>query len=284
MTSSGRADPLGPGRHESRAGGEPSRGRDREPLTWRASGSSAGRPGSSRRLTALALADGPFTVVSRYFGMNVEVMPWLTQPWRIVRGPSVRRAGALRSEAETGCGRGAGSTGADAAPGRRGALSRRAPALGLPRPSPALVGDLTEAANREATDAGIASITQEDFAEEWQLRLPGGEDVVVSTPFSRLALAAARGRHEGRVAHGEAAEGADRSGKGASSSSSSRCTGDHPAASPASTSRALLVNGREVRGTFVQNERTPLGRERHAVSPRATCTCSRSRAFRRAAS
>ena len=29
---------------------------------------------------------------------------------------------------------------------------------------------------------GIAAITQEDFAEEWQLRLPGGEEVAVNTP------------------------------------------------------------------------------------------------------
>ena len=76
-----------------------------------------------------------------------------------------------------------------AAPARPGrARARVAAALaiavlllgGFPRPAPALVGNLTEAGILEATDAGIASITQDEFAEEWQLRLPGGEDVVVS--------------------------------------------------------------------------------------------------------
>jgi magnesium transporter len=37
-----------------------------------------------KRLTALATIGLPFTVVSGYFGMNFEVMPWLKQPWGIV--------------------------------------------------------------------------------------------------------------------------------------------------------------------------------------------------------
>jgi len=36
-----------------------------------------------KRLTALAMIGLPFTVVSSYFGMNFEVMPWLKQPWGI---------------------------------------------------------------------------------------------------------------------------------------------------------------------------------------------------------
>ncbi len=36
-----------------------------------------------KRLTALAMIGLPFTVVSGYFGMNFEVMPWLKQPWGI---------------------------------------------------------------------------------------------------------------------------------------------------------------------------------------------------------
>ena len=68
---------------------------------------------------------------------------------------------------------------------------------GSPRPAPALVGDLTESGIREAIDAGVAAITQDEFAEEWQLQLPGGEDVVISTPFSRLALAARQAAMKG---------------------------------------------------------------------------------------
>jgi magnesium transporter len=37
-----------------------------------------------KRLTALATIGLPFTVVSGYFGMNFEVMPWLKEPWGIV--------------------------------------------------------------------------------------------------------------------------------------------------------------------------------------------------------
>ena len=36
-----------------------------------------------KRLTALAMIGLPFTVISGYFGMNFEVMPWLKQPWGI---------------------------------------------------------------------------------------------------------------------------------------------------------------------------------------------------------
>jgi Mg2+ and Co2+ transporter CorA len=36
-----------------------------------------------RRLTTLAMTGLPFTVVSSYFGMNFEVMPWRKQPWGI---------------------------------------------------------------------------------------------------------------------------------------------------------------------------------------------------------
>ena len=36
-----------------------------------------------KRLTALAMIGLPFTVISGYFGMNFEVMPWLKQQWGI---------------------------------------------------------------------------------------------------------------------------------------------------------------------------------------------------------
>jgi magnesium transporter len=37
-----------------------------------------------KRLTALATIGLPFTVVSGYFGMNFEVMPWLKETWGVV--------------------------------------------------------------------------------------------------------------------------------------------------------------------------------------------------------
>jgi hypothetical protein len=131
---------------------------------------------------------------------------------------------------------------------------------GVPRPAPALVGDLTEAGIREATDAGIASITQDEFAEEWQLRLPGGEDVVVSTPFSRLALAARQAAMKGEsLTEKQQKEQIDR-GKGRIQLLVTMHGG--PSRSFARFYQpVLMVNGREVKATFVQNERTPLAQE-----------------------
>lgn len=132
--------------------------------------------------------------------------------------------------------------------------------LGAPGGALALVGDLTAAGIRQAIEAGIASVTQEEFAEEWQLRLPGGEDVVVSTPFSRLALAARQAAMKSEsLTEKQQQEQVDR-GKGRIQFMVTMRGG------PAGTfarfyQPALLVNGREVKATFVQNERTPLLQE-----------------------
>ena len=132
--------------------------------------------------------------------------------------------------------------------------------LGAPGGALALVGDLTAAGIRQAIEAGIASVTQEEFAEEWQLRLPGGEDVVVSTPFSRLALAARQAAMKSEsLTEKQQQEQVDR-GKGRIQFMVTMRGG------PAGTfarfyQPTLLVNGREVKATFVQNERTPLLQE-----------------------
>ena len=132
--------------------------------------------------------------------------------------------------------------------------------LGAPGGALALVGDLTAAGIRQAIEAGIASVTQEEFAEEWQLRLPGGEDLVVSTPFSRLALAARQAAMKSEsLTEKQQQEQVDR-GKGRIQFMVTMRGG------PAGTfarfyQPALLVNGREVKATFVQNERTPLLQE-----------------------
>jgi hypothetical protein len=129
--------------------------------------------------------------------------------------------------------------------------------LGAPGSAPALVGDLTADEIREAIDAGIASITQDDFAEEWQLRLPGGEDVVVSTPFSRLALAARQAAMKSEtLTERQQKEQIDR-GKGRIQFLVTMRGG--PARDFARFYQpVLVVNGREIKASFVQNERTPL--------------------------
>jgi hypothetical protein len=142
---------------------------------------------------------------------------------------------------------------------RRGLALVLAIALGcgLPGSAAALVGDLDEAGIREAIEAGIAGITQDDFAEEWQLRLPGGEEVVVSTPFSRLALAARNATMKGEtLTDRQQKEQIDR-GKGRIQLLVTMHGG--PSRRFARFYQpALMVDGREVKASFVQNERTPL--------------------------
>jgi hypothetical protein len=154
--------------------------------------------------------------------------------------------------------RGTGVRGRRTAARTGAALSLAALLLGgRPGPAFALVGDLTADGIREAIEAGTASITQDDFAEEWQLRTPGGEDIVVSTPFSRLALAArTAAMKDESLTEKQQKEQIDR-GKGRIQLLVTMHGGP-----PRSFARfyqpVLLVNGREVKASFVQNERTPL--------------------------
>jgi hypothetical protein len=126
-----------------------------------------------------------------------------------------------------------------------------------PGPASALVGDLTEDGIREAIEAGIAAITQEEFAEEWQLRLPGGEDVVISTPFSRLALAARQATLKGELLTEKQQKDQIDRGKGRIQFLVTMRGG--PTRDFARFYQpVLVVNGREIKASFVQNERTPL--------------------------
>ena len=145
----------------------------------------------------------------------------------------------------------------------RGALAlalATALGCGLPGSAAALVGDLDEGGIREAIEAGIASITQDDFADEWQLRLPGGEEVVVATPFSRLALAARHATMKGEaLTEKQQKEQIDR-GKGRIQLLVTMRGG--PSRSFARFYQpVLMVGDREVKASFVQNERTPLVQE-----------------------
>jgi hypothetical protein len=127
---------------------------------------------------------------------------------------------------------------------------------GVPRLAAAFVGDLTAAGMGEAIDAGTASITHEDFAEEWQLRLPGGEEVAISTPFSRLALAARQAAMKGELlTDKQRQEQLDR-GKGRIQLLVTMYGRERDFARWYQPT--LLVDGREIKPSFVQNERTPL--------------------------
>ena len=126
-----------------------------------------------------------------------------------------------------------------------------------PRPVPALVGDLTADGIREAIDAGVAAVTQDEFPEEWQLQLPGGEDIVVSTPFSRLALTARQIAMKGDVlTEKQQKEQIDR-GKGRIQLLVTMHGGPSRTFARFYTP-VLQVNGKEIKASFVQNERTPI--------------------------
>jgi hypothetical protein len=128
--------------------------------------------------------------------------------------------------------------------------------LGLSRPALAFVGDLSPAGIQEAIDTGTASITQDDFAEEWQLLLPGGEEVLVSTPFSRLALAARQVAMKSEsLTDKQRQEQIDR-GKGRIQLLVLMYGRERDFARWYQP--VLVVGGREIKATFAQNERTPL--------------------------
>jgi hypothetical protein len=128
---------------------------------------------------------------------------------------------------------------------------------GAPASAPALVGDLTPTGIRDAIDTGIAAVTQDDFGEEWQLRLPGGEDIVVSTPFSRLALTARQIAIKGEVmTEKQQKEQIDR-GKGRIQLLVTMHGGPSRTFARFYTP-VLQVDGKEIKATFVQNERTPI--------------------------
>ena len=48
---------------------------------------------------------------------------------------------------------------------------------------------LSAAEIEEALETGTSAMTQEEFGEEWHVRLPNGEEILLTTPFSRLAFA-----------------------------------------------------------------------------------------------
>jgi hypothetical protein len=143
-------------------------------------------------------------------------------------------------------------------PGRAPAvvlLGLLAAGAGAPPGAGAIVPELGPAEIQQAIDAGEVGLAREDFADEWRLLLPGGEEVVVSTPFSRLALAARQAAYkEEPLTDKQRQEQLDR-GRGRIQL---LVTMYGRQMDFARWYQAVLrVGEREIKATFAQNERTP---------------------------
>ena len=124
------------------------------------------------------------------------------------------------------------------------------------RPTSAILAVLSPAEIQEALDLGAQSMTQEDFGEEWQVRLPGDEEMVVTTPFSRLAMAARQAAFKGEPLTDKQRQDQIDRGKG---KLQLMVTMYGRAADFAHWYQAILrVGDKDIKATFNQNERTPL--------------------------
>ncbi len=124
------------------------------------------------------------------------------------------------------------------------------------RPALAIMAAPTPAEVQEAIDLGHQSMTQEEFGDEWVIRPTGEEEIVVSTPFSRLAMAARQAAFKGEpLTDKQRQEQIDR-GKGRIQFLVTMY-GRGP--DFARWYQAVLrVGDKEIKATFNQNERTPL--------------------------
>lgn len=123
-------------------------------------------------------------------------------------------------------------------------------------PARAVYLEPTPAQVEEAIEEGRASITQEEFGEEWLVRLPGGEEVRVTTPFSRLALAARQAAFKEESLEEREIQGQLERGRGRIQFLVSVYG---PKVDFARWYSAVLrVGQREIKAAFAQNERTAL--------------------------
>lgn len=109
---------------------------------------------------------------------------------------------------------------------------------------------------QEATAFGQRTVTQEEFGGEWRVRNAAGEQVLVMTPFHRVALAARQAAFrkdtlKPREAERLAREHDDRLVLWVD------LKGARPDFARFYSAR-LLTGDRQVEAAFVQNERTPL--------------------------
>jgi hypothetical protein len=155
--------------------------------------------------------------------------------------------------------------------------------VAAPGPVAAIIPELSPADVEQALEVGREAMVQEDFGDEWRLPLPDGGEIVVSTPFSRLTLAARQAALKGESLSDKQRQEQIERGKG---KIQLLVTVHGRAADFARWYQPVLrVAGREVKATFTQNERTALnvGNGRYAarnvyvfplegVPPRGTVT------------
>ena len=112
---------------------------------------------------------------------------------------------------------------------------------------------------RRALDEGAKGIAKEDFGEEWQVRLPRDEEVLVTTPYGRLAYAARRAAFKDEPVPDKQVQEQIERGRG---KLQLQVTMYGRQADFARWYQAVLrVGEREVKATFTQNERTALRTE-----------------------
>lgn len=112
---------------------------------------------------------------------------------------------------------------------------------------------------RRALDEGAKGIAKEDFGEEWQVRLPRGEEILVTTPYARLAYAARRAAFKDEPVPDKQVQEQIERGR---EKLQLQVTMYGRQADFARWYQAVLrVGEREVKATFTQNERTALRTE-----------------------
>jgi hypothetical protein len=150
-------------------------------------------------------------------------------------------------------------------------VRRVVPLLALAWTWPAVAGaatlTLTERQQQEAIAAGERGVTAEGFDAEWRVAGAAGETATVITPFHRLAIAARHAAFNGKpLRPGETArilkENRDRLVFWISLRGPSEDFARHYVP-------RLLVGDREIKATFVQNERTAM--RQHDGAYRARC-------------
>ncbi len=126
----------------------------------------------------------------------------------------------------------------------------------MPRDTAAILPELSAGDIKRAIDEGSRAIAQEEAGDEWRMRLPGGEEVVVTTPFSRLWHAARQAAFKGEPLSDKQLQEQLERGKG---KLQLVVTMYGRQVDFARWYQPVLRSGRsEIKATFTQNERTAL--------------------------
>jgi hypothetical protein len=139
---------------------------------------------------------------------------------------------------------------------RRRVIAFAALLASVPVPAAAFIPVLSDREVAAALEVGEKGIAQEDFGEEWRVPLAEGAEIVVTTPFSRLAAAARQAAFKGEpLSDKQRQEQIDR-GKGRIQlvvTMFGRAVDFAKWYQP-----TLRVGGQEIKATFAQNEHTAL--------------------------